>query len=125
MRYPASEKLELIQTGAPSFDVGRASLDAVLDKAKPTALICGGSEVSNGALDAALRRGLRLGDDFAFVGYGNPAFYEWIAGGVSTISLPLDILVNDTMALIDPDAEFTDTSTTVTHKAELVLRCST
>lgn len=77
-------------TAAPSFRMGHDSVLALLDgKEAMTALVCGGFEISNGALDACLERGLRFPDDLAFVGYGDPAAYRWIAGGITTIRLPV------------------------------------
>ncbi len=79
----------LTVTAAPSFQMGHNSALALLDGVRPmTALLCAGLEMSNGALDACLIRGLQFPKDLAFVGYGDPAAYRWIAGGITTIRLP-------------------------------------
>ena len=93
----------LVRTEPPSFDMGRTSaLTLVRGKARPTALVCGGVEMSNGALDACLGAGLSLPDDLAFVGYGDPSFYRWIHGGISTIALPVDELVREAASMLVP-----------------------
>ena len=77
-------------TAAPSFQMGHDNVLALLDgNDAMTAVVCGGFEISNGALDACLERGLRFPADLAFVGYGDPAAYRWIAGGITTIRLPV------------------------------------
>lgn len=78
----------LVFTGPPGQSVGHEYALAILDMDKrPDALVCGGFEISSGALNACLERDIALPEQLAFVGYGDPAFYQWIAGGVSTISL--------------------------------------
>jgi DNA-binding LacI/PurR family transcriptional regulator len=82
-------------TASPSFRMGYESVSALLDgKETMTALVCGGFEISNGALDACLERDLRFPNDLAFVGYGDPAAYRWIAGGITTIRLPVAEMAN-------------------------------
>ncbi len=53
----------------------------------PDALVCGGFEISNGALETCLTRQLELPEQLAFVGYGDPAYNRWISGGTTTIAL--------------------------------------
>lgn len=89
-RHGIAMRDALTITAAPSFHMGQDSVSALLDgKEEMTALVCGGFEISNGALDACLARGLRFPNDLAFVGYGDPASYRWIAGGITTIQLPV------------------------------------
>ncbi|URK85989.1 substrate-binding domain-containing protein (plasmid) [Rhizobium sp. RCAM05350] len=72
-RHGIAMRGALTITAAPSFRMGHESLLALLDGNEAmTALVCGGFEISNGALDACLERGLRFRDDLAFVGYGDP-----------------------------------------------------
>lgn len=79
---------EVIVTGPPGQAMGHERMHAMLaSNQPPDAIVCGGFEISNGALNACLERGVRLPEQLAFVGYGDPSFYQWIAGGISTISL--------------------------------------
>ena len=83
----------LIKTGSPGFIMGQESMAALLAlNVPPDALICGGFEISNGALDSCLRSGVRFPHDLAFVGYGDPVSYRWIADGISTIDVSPDDL---------------------------------
>ncbi len=83
----------LVRTGAPGFAMGQEKMAGLLDlPAPPSAVICGGFEISNGALDLCLRRGVRFPGDLAFVGYGDPSFYRWICGGITTIGLSADAI---------------------------------
>lgn len=116
----------LIQTASPSFDMGAACAQAVISgEVEATAIVCGGFEISNGALDACLRAGVSMPDDVAFVGYGDPSFYRWIQGGVTTIALPIDELAQQALELLSPekgtaDAEARDCA----FEAELVYRAT-
>lgn len=79
---------QFIRTGAPSYTMGLEFMQALLDAPEPPdAVVCGGFEISNGALDACLTREISIPDTLAFVGYGDPTFYRWIAGGITTVTL--------------------------------------
>ncbi len=81
-------EVSLVCTGSPGFEMGRDSMQRLLDsEVAPDALVCGGFEISNGALEVCLMRQLEMPGQLAFVGYGDPAYYRWICGGISTIGL--------------------------------------
>ena len=114
-------------TAAPSFRMGHDSALALLDgESAMTALICGGFEISNGALDACLERGLRFPDDLAFVGYGDPAAYRWIAGGITTIRLPVvEMAIAAVRSLTNIAEQTSEAQTSQIFPATLVPRRST
>ena len=101
---------DLIQTGAPSFDFGRGATRKLLSATQATALVCGGFEISSGALDV-LMSARRERPDFDMVSYGDPPHLRWIAGGISAIGVPVDDLADAaTRAAIgggDPDGTAT------------------
>ena len=75
----------MTHVGRPSFDFGAAAARAIMAaRPRATAVVTAGFEISNGALDACLEMGLTFPDDIAFVGYGDPASYRWLAGGITT-----------------------------------------
>lgn len=80
---------DLIQTCVPSFAMGRAQAEAILKAGCATALLCGGFELSNGALSALIEAREDPKTDLAFIGYGDPSFYAWVNEGVSTIRVPV------------------------------------
>lgn len=84
----------LVHTAEPSADTGRAAMQSILQSGTATAVVCGGFEISNGALITMLNAGKRPGDTFGFVGYGDPSFYNWIGTGVSTVAVPVDELAD-------------------------------
>lgn len=98
------EHAELILTGAPSFEMGHACAGKLLSAGQATALVCGGVEISNGALSALMDEGIWPGKSFAFIGYGDPAYYSWINGGVSTLQLPVERLAEQAVELLAADA---------------------
>ena len=126
-RNGLAAKADLIHTGAPSFLLGHQSLLSILkQKERATALVCGGFEISSGALDACLRQGLSMPDEMAFVGYGDPSFYEWINGGISTISLPVESLALQSLDMVKsvkPNGE--GNAESLSQAAALIVRKST
>lgn len=104
---------EIIVTDAPSFDLGRCAAEQILKSGVATALVSGGVEISNGALSALMDCEYPKSGDFAFVGYGEPSFYCWVRGGVSTISIPVDQLANKAIDLLK---EIKGSSSTVTSR---------
>lgn len=89
-----------IITDMPSFLMGHQSVQAIIDDGNVTAIICGGFEISNGALNGCLERGMHLPGDIAFVGYGDPSYYRWMSGGISTIKIEVDSLAAKTTKLL-------------------------
>ena len=80
---------DLIHTGAPSFAMGRVQAETILRTGRATALLCGGFEISNGALSALIETSRGPKTELAFIGYGDPSFYAWVNKGVSTIRVPV------------------------------------
>ena len=82
----------LVHTGAPSFEMGRDNAIKLLDAGEVTAMVCGGFEISNGALSVLMEREIHPSRDIGFIGYGDPSYYAQVYGGVSTIEVPVDEL---------------------------------
>ena len=80
---------DLVHTGAPSFAMGRAQAETIIANGRATALLCGGFEISNGALSALIENSKNSATEMAFIGYGDPSFYAWVDNGVSTIRVPV------------------------------------
>lgn len=78
----------LVCTSAPGFEMGRDHMKSLLNSRNiPDAVVCGGFEISNGALETCLSAQIDMPKQLGFVGYGDPAYYRWVSGGVTTISL--------------------------------------
>jgi DNA-binding LacI/PurR family transcriptional regulator len=114
----------LIKTAPPSFDMGGDFARIILSENQATAIVCGGFEISNGALHALLTSGKRLGSEFAFIGYVDPSFYNWIEGGISTIKVPVTPLAERTLEFLRNSSG--DGNAEQVHKfdAELVVRAT-
>ena len=95
---------ELLYTGAPTFAMGYNSATALVAEDAASALVCGGFEISTGALNGLLDQNIRLPEQIAFVGYGDPSYYLWLEGGISTIRIPVELLASKTARLIEPDS---------------------
>ena len=96
---------KILHTGIPSFALGYDRAPAMVKRDGATALICGGFEISNGALNGLLDQDLRLPDQIAFIGYGDPSYYRWLEGGISTIRIPVESLALETAAIIETTTE--------------------
>nr|WP_275411543.1 substrate-binding domain-containing protein [Shimia biformata] len=105
-------------TDAPSFDLGRSSAKAILDRGDVDAVVCGGFEISNGILSALLEADRSLNSGPEFVGYGDPGHYKWIGGGVSTIGLPVEELAARTLTCLTAEQQ----AATHSLPANLILR---
>ncbi|MCR9138007.1 MAG: LacI family transcriptional regulator [Alphaproteobacteria bacterium] len=116
---------DLTRMAPPSFDMGYQSLQSLMEGGRATALVCGGFEISNGALEACLQNGLKMPQDIAFVGYGDPAHYAWINQGISTISLPVDRLARQAADVLEASmADVGHSASTITFPAAFVRRHS-
>ncbi|PIB95373.1 hypothetical protein CSW60_22030 [Caulobacter sp. X] len=114
---------ERVIAGPPVYGHGRDAVRTLLaSQARPTAILCGGVEITRGAIEQLLEANIALGDDLAFVGYGDPTIYSWLCGGVSSIALPIDALARSAFdlatAVSPPPAQ------RMTHDARLVVRRS-
>lgn len=89
----------LVRTGAPSFQMGHRQARALVEAGAATAILCGGVEISNGALSALMDSGAAAAD-VAFIGYGDPSFYAWINGGITTIRVPVEQLAEGAAQMI-------------------------
>jgi DNA-binding LacI/PurR family transcriptional regulator len=123
-RHGRSLDRDIAHLGRPGFDFGAAAARAIAAaRPRATALITAGFEISNGALDACLELGLSLPSDIAFVGYGDPASYRWLAGGITTVSLPVEDLARAAVRLAMGEPEV-DATAPARFPARLVRRAS-
>lgn len=115
----------LVKTGAPGFVMGQMNMAQLLSLATPPdALICGGFEISSGALDCCLRKGQRFPQDIAFVGYGDPISYSWIGTGISTIDISPEALATQASHMLSAKQE-AGTVNTICSATTFVMRGST
>ncbi|TCL00551.1 LacI family transcriptional regulator [Shimia isoporae] len=112
---------ELVRTAPPSAEMGQRQMEALLEVGKASAVVCGGVEISNGALQAILSGGHKVDNPVAFVGYGDALLYAWIGKGVTTIDLPVEALASEAAALLSEKRDI-HSSRTVAFPATLVCR---
>ncbi len=101
------ERTDAVHTGSPTFETGRRAVGALLADEAIDAVICGGFEISNGALSGCMESTRYRGGHFSLIGYGNPSYYRWIGDGIATVDIPVEELVNGAMELLadqHPDA---------------------
>lgn len=112
------EALEM--TGAPTEELGRAGAEALV-AAGADAILCGGFEISGGALTTWLET-VATGRTLGFVGYGDAVSYAWMRDGVASVSVPVEALAERTAALLSREHPGADP--THDFAAELIVRGS-
>jgi LacI family transcriptional regulator len=123
-RHGLSLDPEITHVGRPSFDFGAEAARAIAEaRPRATAVVTAGFEISNGALDACMEMGRTFPSDIAFVGYGDPASYRWLAGGITTISLPVEDLAREAVRLATEPRD-ADAAAIPRFPARLVRRAS-
>jgi|GEM_PF-1082256 len=98
-----SERPELVFTETPSFEMGRRNAEKIIASETATGIVCGGVEISNGALSVLMDRGVIPSSEVGFVGYGDPSYYSWLGGGISTVGLPVDELAQKAVSIVGTD----------------------
>lgn len=109
----------------PSFETGAAGVAHLLAKSDPpTALVTGGFEISNGALEACLERDIAIPEQLSFVGFGDSSFYRWVNGGITTIGLPVNEMAATAVRHLSAAAAHEPLEPLPLHAAELITRRS-
>ena len=85
------------------------------------AILCGGFEISGGALTTWLET-VATGRTLGFVGYGDAVSYAWMRDGVASVSVPVEALAERTAALLSREHPGADP--THDFAAELIVRGS-
>lgn len=98
--------IDMICTVEPSFEMGREIALRLVEQGDLQAIVCGGLELSNGALSVLMERNIDPEHDIPFIGYGDPSFYAWIGGGISTIEVPVDQLAQQAAELLSIEQDW-------------------
>ena len=79
-----------IALGPPRPDFARHSVALMMArKDRPTGLVFGSSELTLGALQGLRARNLEWPRDVSIVGYHDPAWFELLGAGITTVRLPV------------------------------------
>ena len=93
-----------------TFADGGAAVTALLDGARPTAVIASSDVMAIGAADAARARGLALPDDLSIVGFDGTAIAAYTTPPLTTVAQPTAAIARAAVDLLqrviaEPDAE--------------------
>ncbi len=84
---------ELVQKGPFGFDHGLQATRALLGLAEPpSAIFSSSADLTAGVLRGLRERGLRVPDDIALVGYGDPAWASLVTPPLTVIEQPTGLL---------------------------------
>ena len=111
-----------VRTGPPSFETGRQSTLEMIETHSIDGLLCGGFEISNGALSAILDSESEAHLSTNFVGYGDHSFYQWVRRGISTIDLPVEELARASVKALVANTGETRPHNKIEINAEFLLR---
>lgn len=116
---------DLIFLARPSFETGVAGVTHLMAKSDPpSALVTGGFEISNGALEACLESEVAIPEQLSFVGFGDSSFYRWVNGGITTIGLPVNAMAATAVRHLSAAAARESLDPLPLHAAELIIRKS-
>ena len=111
----------LIRTGAPLWEVAREATRSLIADGRATAILCGGFEISNGVLHALQEANAQT---IPMIGYGDPSYYRWLNGGISTIAIPVEKLAEIAATMLLKSDEEDDAVEAIALEAELIMRGS-
>lgn len=101
VRFGLNAEFSPVISGPPTFSHGDESVQKLLARTdSPSAILCGGVEISRGALDRLLRNKIRPGRDIEFVAYGNTTMHHWMNDAFSSIDLPTASLARSTFDIL-------------------------
>jgi DNA-binding LacI/PurR family transcriptional regulator len=83
----------LEELGEPTKEFGNQAIKRLLNtKQPPTALISGSVHITLGIIEAAEQLGDLVPEELSLVGFGDPDWFAWWRGGLTTISPPVQEL---------------------------------
>lgn len=83
----------LQRLGPPTVEFGQTATQSLLAAVtRPTAIVTGSVHVTLGMIDILERAGMAVPDEISIVGFGNPSWFTWWRGGLTTISPPIETL---------------------------------
>lgn len=114
----------VIIEGRPSIDLGRRAVGQALEDPEVTGMVCGGFEISNGAVSAYMEISEAERRRFKLVGYGDPVFYTWLDGGITTINPPVAKLADRALECLVGTEGPLSTPESLVFATDLILRNS-
>lgn len=124
---------ELVHTGRPRAAFGHDAVKGLLARdAPPTALVATGARITQGAVEAAEDMGIPVPGRLAIAGFGDPPWFGWWRGGVTTLRLPVNDLARGAGSLLSrriedaaaQDAAECSEASRITYAADLIVRAS-
>jgi LacI family transcriptional regulator len=117
---------ERIVAGEPTVEGGAAAAARLIDRGvEVDALVCFNDVIAAGALHELRRRGLRVPDDIALVGYDDIAFARMFTPPLTTLRVPTYDLGMHAMRVLLERMEGRHQMATILFQPELIVRAST
>jgi len=103
-KFGITRSEELCVFGPPRAFFGAAAFKEIMSQPRPpTAIVLGGPEIVEGVLIEAARQNVTIPRDISLVSYGEQAWHEVMAGGITSIRLPEQALAHATFELLMAD----------------------
>lgn len=88
--------------GQPREEFARRSISKLAGQTGITGVVFGGTRLTESGIEALMEHQLSIPDDISVVGYGDPPWFRFLAGGITTISLPAkEFALHTTRRLFD------------------------
>jgi DNA-binding LacI/PurR family transcriptional regulator len=88
---PGNQSIELL--GPTSSIFGASAFEQLLQvRRPPTAVVTGSVHITIGLIEVAEKRNIAIPDRMSVIGFGDPAWFEWWRGGLTTIRPPVQEL---------------------------------
>lgn len=76
--------------GGTTDEFGHDAVEQLMRRRRrPTALVCGAVRVTSGVVEALVDRQVAVPDALSVVGFGDPPWARWWAGGLTTLRMPI------------------------------------
>ncbi|HMM27667.1 MAG TPA: LacI family DNA-binding transcriptional regulator [Aggregatilineaceae bacterium] len=91
--YGIAFDADLVETGDWEMEAGLSAADRLLDRSpRLRAIFCANDLIAAGALHTAMRRGRRVPQDLALVGYDDRRFARYLYPSLTSFALPLNMM---------------------------------
>jgi DNA-binding LacI/PurR family transcriptional regulator len=109
-----------------TYEAGRATVHRLLDRpSAPDAVFCASDIIALGAIDGARESGCRVPEDLSIVGFDDIPMARWNAYDLTTVRLPVDEMVEETVRLATAPSTGLQDPVTKLFAGTLVQRGST
>ncbi|MCM3548304.1 transcriptional regulator [Niallia circulans] len=99
------------ESGHYTYEGGYEAALQLTESNRPDVIVCGNDIMAFGVIDGVKKRGLRIPEDIAIIGFDDVSMASWPSYALTTWKQPVDEMVNETVALICEEIDSEETQT--------------